>query len=36
MKKELIEIIKDINSTLQELTDRIEILEEEIKKIKKK
>ena len=32
MKKEEIEMIRDINATLQELITRIEVLEEKIKK----
>ena len=31
MKKEEIEMIRDINATLQELITRIEVLEEKIK-----
>jgi hypothetical protein len=34
MKKELVEMIRDINATLQELIARVEVLENEIEEIK--
>jgi hypothetical protein len=36
MKKEVIEMIRDINATLQELIARVEVLEKEIEEIKKR